>query len=904
MKQRPIPRQYGSLRGWFAARKGLSLQGHASHLELDLLILLALDPRVESIETQVVIFLDTGKEYAVDVLVRFVQDPKYGPPMKPWLIEVKLRKDLFDPEKWPIYRAKIMAARRFAAANGMRFKILTEQEIRTPYLLAAKFLLANIREEPEESLLDGILADLESLRECEVMELAAMAPDDEGKARRMAAIWFLVATRRVWADLSSPLQLRRWRPTVLLRIAGGPDPDFFWSESGPPLARTYFRSLTADPARMAADPDATHTGIRSLKPGTKARCGDRVVTIKELCEGLTHAIVRIEGSRTLDKVAITDLHPLRTGSKPQPIHELSQIPAERRLEAIRRRDTIRRIRDANPRLTTDQMRAEAIQLGVSLATLYRLIKRYLNGGQIPVPLLSASPEGGRGKHRVGKHQEEILDRFIQGKYLTLERPSMAQVLQMVSDECDSQNISVPCFNTLRSRILEIPVKERMSARYGRREARMRTHLDRGNFPQPTHPLEVVQIDDTPVDLAVLCNDRLFTTNRANLKLAKDVFSHAIVGFDLSLQAADTASLGRCIAMSILPKEGLLKHLGLNGKWSCWGIPTTIHLDNAKPFEGEMIKRVGENWGFGINNRPVRTPQFGGGIESEFKKLCSATHMVPGTTFSSPKERGDYQSEKNAVMTLSALRRWLVEKILEFNSKNQKSLNDRSPLQVFEEGILGSRWIQPRGEPRLPDDFVRFRLDLLPMTRKVISTHGVTIKGQQYSAPELSEFLRVNDPDFKSKGPSPRHIFRYDPDDLGQIYFWNPVTRAYITILNFNDEMRGITAWEERERQRVQRLESEMVRDKQTSRVHRLAAQEIVDQETEATKAARKRSARRNTRRAESKERAGELQALVAGAQNAAPGGKPDPHPLAHAIHTLPAPAGVRLLATDNAEIEW
>ena len=45
-----------------------------------------------------------------------------------------------------------------------------------------------------------------------------------------------------------------------------------------------------------------------------------------------------------------------------------------------------------------------------------------------------------------------------------------------------------------------------------------------------------------------------------------------------------------------------------------GIPERLHLDNAREFRSEALKRGCEQYGIAIDYRPVRTPHYGGHIE--------------------------------------------------------------------------------------------------------------------------------------------------------------------------------------------------------------------------------------------------------------------------------------------------
>ena len=91
---------------------------------------------------------------------------------------------------------------------------------------------------------------------------------------------------------------------------------------------------------------------------------------------------------------------------------------------------------------------------------------------------------------------------------------------------------------------------------------------------------------------------------------------------------------------------------------------TIHLDNAKEFRGKMLKRACEEHGIDLAWRPVATPHYGGHIERLLGTLLREIHSLPGTTFSNPRERGEYDSDAKAAMTLAELEKWLATYIVE------------------------------------------------------------------------------------------------------------------------------------------------------------------------------------------------------------------------------------------------
>jgi putative transposase len=89
---------------------------------------------------------------------------------------------------------------------------------------------------------------------------------------------------------------------------------------------------------------------------------------------------------------------------------------------------------------------------------------------------------------------------------------------------------------------------------------------------------------------------------------------------------------------------------------------TIHCDNASEFHGSMLERACQNYGIALEWRPIERPHYGGHIERWMGTFATEIHALPGSTFSSPAERGDYDSEGRAVLSLSEFEQWLAEYI--------------------------------------------------------------------------------------------------------------------------------------------------------------------------------------------------------------------------------------------------
>lgn len=197
--------------GMVASRKNYRMTGFESSLERDFLLILDFDRRVERYEEQPVIIEYRSAEgrrrtYTPDVLVYYRQDLTGGD-TPPLLCEVKYREDLFA--NWKEIKPKIRAGRAYARAKAWRFKIITEREVRTPYLDNARFLRQYYRIEANDEDTKRLLDTLRELPETDPESvLAAIHQDKVRRAELLPILWFLLADGQIEADLTQPLTMR------------------------------------------------------------------------------------------------------------------------------------------------------------------------------------------------------------------------------------------------------------------------------------------------------------------------------------------------------------------------------------------------------------------------------------------------------------------------------------------------------------------------------------------------------------------------------------------------------------------------------------------------------------------------------------------------------------------------
>ena len=84
--------------------------------------------------------------------------------------------------------------------------------------------------------------------------------------------------------------------------------------------------------------------------------------------------------------------------------------------------------------------------------------------------------------------------------------------------------------------------------------------------------------------------------------------------------------------------------------ACFGDFQTIHVDNGADFRSNNFKKSCATYGINLEFRPVKTPRYGGHVERLLGTLLKEIHKLPGTAFSSIKNRDEYDSDKNAALT--------------------------------------------------------------------------------------------------------------------------------------------------------------------------------------------------------------------------------------------------------------
>jgi putative transposase len=499
-------------------------------------------------------------------------------------------------------------------------------------------------------------------------------------------------------------------------------------------------------------------------------------------------------------------------------------------QALRYFGVVRRLSENSTR-TRAEVAAAAAELGCGVIHLYALLGRYQADPRL-TSLLPRRRGPAPGGSLLSVDVDAVIDDAIQSFYLTRERPRVSDLVKEIRRRCHAAQLKPPGRKAVRARLRAKSQSEIIARRHGRKAARDRFAPAVGSL-EPKWPLALVQIDHTLVDDIVVDSVTRMPIRRPWLTLAIDVYSRCVVGFHLSLEPPSATSVALCIAHAVLSKVPWLSERKIEAEWTVEGLIEHLHLDNAKEFHSEALRRGCEQYGIGIEYRPVRTPHYGAHIERLIGTMMGKVHLLPGTTFSDVGDKGDYDSEKNAAITMDELERWLVHEITGVYHREVHSALSTPPLAAWERGITGDATSLGRGTPIAVPDPHRFLIDFLPIERRLIRREGISLHSISYWSDVLRAWIGVPE----------KMIVRYDPRDLSRIYLLGPDGRYY--DIPYRDLGRPpVTLWE-------QRLALKRLREEGRSHVDENAIfrtietlRKIADEAVRTTKTIRRQQERR------------------------------------------------------------
>ncbi|WP_374428133.1 Mu transposase C-terminal domain-containing protein [Ideonella dechloratans] len=433
------------------------------------------------------------------------------------------------------------------------------------------------------------------------------------------------------------------------------------------------------------------------------------------------------------------------------------------------------------------------EAGVSVATIYRWVADYRATEALSV-LLPIRRSGGRGKSRLSPEVLLILQEYIKGKFLTLQKPTPAAAAREIRRLCSNAKIEpLPAATTIYRHLDWISEQVKLKRREGVKVAREKYAVHKNPVPNAEWPLAHVQMDHTLLPVMIVDDEHRLPIARSWITLAIDSFSRVCLGLYLSLDSPSAMSAGMCVSHAILPKESWMARLGCGDiEWPFYGAMDILQMDNAREFRGNMLRVAAKEYHIDLHLRPVKVPHYGAYIERLMGTVSEGLKTMAGATFSDPKEKGVYDAEGNACLTIDELEKWLVL----FFSRYHRDIHTgigTTPLAKWREGILGTKTQPGRGLPARRSDTEKLRIDFMPFEERTVQDYGVVLDGLHYFHDVLRPWMNTQDPEEPKLKRKFR--FRYDPRDISVLYFFDPNAGRYFAIPYRDTSLPPVSMWE-------------------------------------------------------------------------------------------------------------
>jgi putative transposase len=448
--------------------------------------------------------------------------------------------------------------------------------------------------------------------------------------------------------------------------------------------------------------------------------------------------------------------------------------------AVRRAEVIGRLA-AEPTVGLAAVDLAAAELGVSRRQVYVLVARWRAGEGVVSDLLPGRSSGGRGGGRLPDEVEVIVREVLLSRYLTRQRRTVAAVCREIARQCRIRGLRVPPRGTVLRRIAQLDPVRSIAAREGHDAARLLRSAG-GTPPEVAGLLEQVQVDHTPVDMIVVDERHRLPIGRPYITAGIDVCSRCVVGLVITLEAPSATSVGLCLAHMATDKRAWLERLGVEAVWPMSGKPRELYVDNAAEFKSEALRRGCDQHGIGLRYRPPGQPHFGGIIERLIGTMMQLVHELPGTTFSNTSQRGTYDSDGKAVLTVAELQAWLALATACYHGQVHETLG-RTPAGVWAEQVAAA------GASVTVASETAFLVDFLPVIRRTLSRSGFVIDHVQYYCDALKPWIARRE-------RLGKFVLRRDPRDISRIWALDPDGTAYLEVPYRMLSRPPISVWEQ------------------------------------------------------------------------------------------------------------
>lgn len=336
---------------------------------------------------------------------------------------------------------------------------------------------------------------------------------------------------------------------------------------------------------------------------------------------------------------------------------------------------------------------------------------------------------------------------------------------------DGKKLRGPSLKTVYEKVKSIPRDEVIFAQQGPVAARQACNpVVLG--PQGDRPLGEVEIDDHEMDIICIDPEKNIPIGRPILTLVLCRNTRMIVGWHIGFEAPSVHKVALALRHTIEPKADEVAQYPeiINNYSSVYGVPRMVFVDNGANFIAHDFDEICLGLGMTIHRCRIRTPEERGKIERAFRTITeSFVQRIEGTVFGNIFRRGDYDSQKEAILSLEDLRRLFLRWVVDVYSVQIQRTLGVAPIVKWQEGIKKHPVRLPPSNADL--DALLTNTRMCALTRK-----GVELLGLRYNSkdPLIKQIInRADKPD--------RVKVKLNSDDLSFVLVEDWRTRKYFAL---------------------------------------------------------------------------------------------------------------------------
>lgn len=314
---------------------------------------------------------------------------------------------------------------------------------------------------------------------------------------------------------------------------------------------------------------------------------------------------------------------------------------------------------------------------ISSSTVARWAKTFIASNYNPNSLLpSYKLRRSKFKDQVELLIEVKIEQSLSSDKRINKKVLAEEILMELEQTLDSSVL--PSRRTLMRRIDASDPNKLLQNVHGKSQSR-KLSIAAGQSKNSDRALELVQADGNHLDILLIDEATGEVLGHVYLTIFIDVHTRCILAFHLTHSPFSGYTFLEAF------KGALNEDNGLPG-----GKIQRLMVDNGSDYISESAKNICNLTKTEIEVAPPRGPNTKAHVERFFRTLNQQfIHQLPGTTFSNPKQKGEYNSEKFACLDIKTMREGIYKFIEIYHNSYHLGMNS-TPIEMWERGKKKNR----------------------------------------------------------------------------------------------------------------------------------------------------------------------------------------------------------------------